>query len=59
MLTRCHGKVEVPPRIAARDGQVQFLRNEVARLKAMIVMREKELKRLRSKLSETSEVKGS
>jgi hypothetical protein len=50
MLTRIHGKVDVPSRIARRDGQVECLRAEVQRLRGVLVVREKTIRDLRAEL---------
>jgi hypothetical protein len=40
------------PRTARRDGEIEFLRAEANRLKSALVMREKEIVRLRAEIAE-------
>ncbi|MGO9049918.1 MAG: hypothetical protein ACLP19_05265 [Xanthobacteraceae bacterium] len=55
MLSRTFGRIEIPPKTARRDQQIERLHSENNRLKAALRMREVEIKRLRSQLKEKQE----
>jgi predicted RNase H-like nuclease (RuvC/YqgF family) len=59
MLERIHGSIKVPPKVARRDEQIEYLRAEAKRLRAALVTREREIVRLRAELAEINKEKTS